>query len=439
MQHSTEDLDMYNNVCTEHIGADRKVEQVKVDKEYLDLTDRQNRDFRSSRHCGQTTSDNVALLQAPSQRLSTMAMFNECSNMTINGGTFTMVQPNEAQQDFRIIRIGDINLLSLMKEDSDDTTELRVVFDMRASTFFVLLAQASVLSFSSGAAVEEVIFPRGEDSEVFYPRGDTPSNLIAPGGHVVDPARIFELPSNSSITHVGDRIHVHHPNGTLLHDVPNHAAPPQNGTDIEKRLKTGWVAYESYTAKSPIQWFKTYWKVPSAPKANNGQLLYFFNGMQPSGVAAIIQPVLQYGVSPAGGGNYWAAASWYVGGGHTFHTKLVKVSVGQAINGVIKTTSHSGSKYSYNSIFTNVAGTSLNMNNIAQLTWLAESFEAYNLKSKSNYPASTAQLTLVDVLQINGKFPAIKWSGVADTADGVHFTVTQSCCVSTIGKMTITF
>ncbi|KAJ7050638.1 hypothetical protein C8F01DRAFT_1377404 [Mycena amicta] len=82
-----------------------------------------------SRRGGQTTSNNIALLQAPSQRLPTMVMFNECSNMTINGGTFTMVQPNEAQDDFRSICMGDINLLSLVKED--DITESRFVVNIK--------------------------------------------------------------------------------------------------------------------------------------------------------------------------------------------------------------------------------------------------------------------------------------------------------------------
>ncbi|KAJ7050649.1 hypothetical protein C8F01DRAFT_1377415, partial [Mycena amicta] len=84
---------------------------------------------RSGRRDSQTISDNVALLQAPSQRLPTMAMFNECSNMTINGGTFTMVQPNEAQQDFRTIRMGDINLLSVVKEH--DVIEEHVVVNRK--------------------------------------------------------------------------------------------------------------------------------------------------------------------------------------------------------------------------------------------------------------------------------------------------------------------
>ncbi|KAJ7050651.1 MFS general substrate transporter [Mycena amicta] len=41
-----QDSDPYDDVYVERIRADGKVERVKVDKEYLDLTDRQNRDFR---------------------------------------------------------------------------------------------------------------------------------------------------------------------------------------------------------------------------------------------------------------------------------------------------------------------------------------------------------------------------------------------------------
>ncbi|KAJ7068675.1 hypothetical protein C8F01DRAFT_619093 [Mycena amicta] len=76
-------------------------------------------------HGHQATSDTVALLQAPSQSPPTMAMFNGCSNITINGGTFTMAPPTEAQEDFRTIRVGDINLLSLVQEEN--IVENRVV------------------------------------------------------------------------------------------------------------------------------------------------------------------------------------------------------------------------------------------------------------------------------------------------------------------------
>ena len=44
----------------------------------------------------------------------------------------------------------------------------------------------------------------------------------------------------------------------------------------------------------------------------------------------IYQPVLQWGVSAAGGGNSWAVASWYADGqgGHSFYSQLVPVNEG---------------------------------------------------------------------------------------------------------------
>jgi hypothetical protein len=55
------------------------------------------------------------------------------------------------------------------------------------------------------------------------------------------------------------------------------------------------------------------WLVPSNP-ASNGALLYYFNGMQTPGTnPTIIQPVLQWGTGPAGGGNKWTVGAWYVG------------------------------------------------------------------------------------------------------------------------------
>jgi len=48
---------------------------------------------------------------------------------------------------------------------------------------------------------------------------------------------------------------------------------------------------------------------------------------------SIIQPVLQWGSSAAGGGQYWAIASWFVGGAHTVYSDLKQVSSGDTIYG----------------------------------------------------------------------------------------------------------
>ncbi len=54
--------------------------------------------------------------------------------------------------------------------------------------------------------------------------------------------------------------------------------------------------------------------VPSAPSQVIGQTIFLFIGMENEWENDIIQPVLQWGTSCAGGGNYWTIASWYVWG-----------------------------------------------------------------------------------------------------------------------------
>ncbi|KAF7314663.1 MFS general substrate transporter [Mycena kentingensis (nom. inval.)] len=49
-----------------------------------------------------------------------VSMFNKCNNLTINGGVFVMSEPpveDEQPEDIRRVRVGDINLLALVKEN----------------------------------------------------------------------------------------------------------------------------------------------------------------------------------------------------------------------------------------------------------------------------------------------------------------------------------
>ena len=72
----------------------------------------------------------------------------------------------------------------------------------------------------------------------------------------------------------------------------------------------GWVEASQWnvplSSSDNIEEMLGLWYVPNNPSVNGG-LIYFFNGIEPSNFKYIQQPVLQYGVSPAGGGNYWAA------------------------------------------------------------------------------------------------------------------------------------
>jgi hypothetical protein len=105
----------------------------------------------------------------------------------------------------------------------------------------------------------------------------------------------------------------------------------------------GWNAYVWDMGTSPT--FNQYngtWSVPVNPKDKGTQTLFLFTGFQdlygldrdaPS-VTNIIQPVLQFGTSEAGGGTYWAMASWYVdSNGNAYYSQLTNTLSGHTIQG----------------------------------------------------------------------------------------------------------
>jgi hypothetical protein len=108
----------------------------------------------------------------------------------------------------------------------------------------------------------------------------------------------------------------------------------------------GWVEGALFDANlssgENLDYMTSIWQVPPNP-ASNGGLIFLFNGLEPSDKGAIIQPVLQWGTSAIGGGNYWAIAMWYVTGNHvTYHSSLVKVSEYDSLLGQVYATSLTG-------------------------------------------------------------------------------------------------
>lgn len=78
------------------------------------------------------------------------------------------------------------------------------------------------------------------------------------------------------------------------------------------------------------------WKVPQNPP-QTGALLYLWNGIVSSSGDDVLQPVLQWGLGPAGGGNYWGFASWYVGPAGAFHSQYdTNIAPGTVITGNTK-------------------------------------------------------------------------------------------------------
>lgn len=223
-------------------------------------------------------------------------------------------------------------------------------------------------------------------------------------GELIRPDCVHELPNGATVE-VGSDGQVSGDvmlNGVLIahyEDCPE--APivtrPFAGEDlgIDPGTGNGWVESSNWLvalgSSDNLDEVAGNWKVPTAPSVN-GALIYLFNGMEPSDFKWILQPVLQYGVGAAGGGNYWAIASWLVGS-KAYHSPLETVNAADSLTGYTKTTSVSGSTIHWKvdaKDTTTGAFSYLNATTTGyHWTWaLAGVLEAYNVTSCSDFPAS---------------------------------------------------
>jgi hypothetical protein len=224
-----------------------------------------------------------------------------------------------------------------------------------------------------------------------------------------------------------------HPDVALDLGKPLLQGRPLPKDSVVPAFGSGWITYASWTngTGTPVSSFATTWTVPPAPSTSNGQVVFLFNGIQNS--TMIYQPVLQWGVSAAGGGPNWAIASWYADGqsGHSFHSSLVNVNPGDVLTGVMTLTGRSGSQFNYNCVFTGIAGASLPIAGVEELTWCIETLEAYGITTPSDYPNTFDTAMRGIDLMTGSANPAISWSvtnAVTDT--GQHTIVANSSSVS---------
>jgi len=163
------------------------------------------------------------------------------------------------------------------------------------------------------------------------------------------------------------------------------------GKSKKERLgDSGWIVYGSVTGDN-FESFDGFWDVPQAPTANDGQLVYLFTGLEDSGGDEILQPVLQWGSSPAGGGAFWAIASWWVtSSGQALYSTLNQVNVGDSLTGTMTSTG-SGS---WTIVTTdNNNPTTLNVQNIAPQQMATVTLESYSISNCNDYPASSTVFT----------------------------------------------
>jgi hypothetical protein len=117
--------------------------------------------------------------------------------------------------------------------------------------------------------------------------------------------------------------------------------------------------------------------------------------MQSGSGAHIIQPVLQWGPSAAGGGNYWAITNWYADGqgGAASFKPLIRVNPGDVVQGVKTCTGQSDSEYSYKSSFVGHPTADVTVSDVDQLTWASAATVASPPKVNPTMPDPNGSTT----------------------------------------------
>jgi len=233
-------------------------------------------------------------------------------------------------------------------------------------------------------------------------------------------SQVHHLPKGGRVAHDGNEVHLIDANGNIiLKVVPGESKP----RDPEE---SGWITYAYWThdGSPPIQAFQSTFTVPPDPITDNGQTIFLFIDIEPAGGHAILQPVLQWGPSAAGGGSYWSVASWYlVGHELAVFSSLTEVSVGDSLESLISLTGFSDSSFNYKSSFAGISDSSLGVTGSPELVYATETLEAYGVTQSSDYPSGSTSFTNINLYLTDSTFPSLSWSVVDDVDDGLTTTV----------------
>jgi hypothetical protein len=193
----------------------------------------------------------------------------------------------------------------------------------------------------------------------------------------------------------------------------------------------GWVTWASWAnaTGSPISSFATTWVVPAAPVTQSNQLIYLFNALEDQAGDDIVQPVLQWGESGAGGGNYWGVSNWYVDSNHhAFCTPVVPVNEGDELTGLLTLSSQAGGLFNYVSAFENIPGATLIAQGLSELVVATETLEVYGLTKSSDYPnGGIVRMTKID-LSVTAGAAALNWTAevMSNPTFGEHTTIVSN-------------
>ncbi len=169
------------------------------------------------------------------------------------------------------------------------------------------------------------------------PLQTVPAGYIHSPNGWIHPSCIHEVPNGATID-AHDNVIV---NGEVIASYPPCPYPPikTEGGATRGFGYSGWVIDTSQQAPAGEFFDDVYGfiTVPPIPTDQTGGTLGYFQALTssaPNNNCGILQPVLQWGPSPSGGGEYWAFSSWWWsvnGFNNGFHTGVFETSPGRVL------------------------------------------------------------------------------------------------------------
>jgi len=209
------------------------------------------------------------------------------------------------------------------------------------------------------------------------------------------------VPSDALIEDDGHMARIIYADGSVKM-LPQCSMPHRRVQDVGSP-PSGWAAYAHYQASAALTTYNGVWPVPPIPKDVGTQTLFLFTGMQNSfasvgaDTVSIIQPVLQYGASEAGGGTYWSLASWYVTStGQATYSTLMKTLSGHTIVGNM--TLSGSQKWTITATDSDTSkDTSLNVATHVQEMYAFVTLEVYSVSTCLEFPTGTVSFTSLEL------------------------------------------
>ena len=161
--------------------------------------------------------------------------------------------------------------------------------------------------------------------------------------------------------------------------------------------------------------FSTTWTVLDAPSNYDSQLIFIYNALHSDDLDVLILPVLQYGATPAGGGEYWSILSCFLVGEYTYYSSPVPVSSGTLLTGMMIMTDFYNdhdtetTTYYWNLMFLGYPDIALNILTTKELTNALEVVEARRITGDSDLPTETTKTKSI-YLQTGSYCPSLSWS-----------------------------